>query len=70
MLCAKSYGDKCVKKGWPADIPNVELVKEVHTLVKQYSITLLHVAAHTTNEDVHSIGNREADRLATQSIAN
>jgi ribonuclease HI len=70
MLCAKSYGDKCVKKGWPADIPNVELVKELHTLVKQYSITLLHVAAHTTNEDVHSIGNREADRLATQSIAN
>jgi ribonuclease HI len=70
MLCAKSYGDKCVKKGWPADIPNVELVKELHTLVKQYSITLLHVAAHTDNEDIHSVGNREADRLATQSIAN
>ena len=70
MLCAKSFGDKCVKKGWPKDIPNVELVKELHTLVKQYSVTLLHVAAHTEKEDVHSIGNREADRLATQSIAN
>jgi ribonuclease HI len=70
MLCAKSFGDKCLKKGWTTDIPNVELVKELHTLVKQYSVTLLHIAAHTTNEDVHSIGNREADRLATQSIAN
>ena len=69
MLCAGSYGDKCVKKGWPTDIPNVELVKELHTLVKQYSVTLMHVTAHTNNEDNHSIGNREADRLATQSIA-
>lgn len=70
MLCAKSYGDKCAKKGWPTDIPNVELVKELHTLVKQRNITLLHVMAHTDKEDEHSIGNREADRLATQSIAN
>lgn len=70
MLCAGSYGDKCVKKGWPNDIPNLELVKELHTLVKQYSVTLMHVTAHTTKEDEHSVGNREADRLATQSIAN
>jgi len=68
MLCASSFGEKCQKKKWAADIPNVELVKEVFTLVKQHSITLLHVSAHTTNEDVHSIGNREADRLATQCI--
>ena len=68
MLCAKSYGEKCAKKGWPSDIPNVELVKELYTLVKQRNITLIHVAAHTTNDDVHSVGNREADRLATQSI--
>ncbi len=70
MLCANSYGEKCAKKGWPADIPNVELVKELHALVKQRDITLIHVAAHTTQEDIHSNGNREADRLATQSIAN
>lgn len=69
MLCASSFGEKCNKKGWAADIPNVDLVKELYTLVKQYPITLLHVTAHTTNDDVHSIGNREADRLATQSIA-
>jgi len=68
MLCASSFGEKCQKKKWSADIPNVVLVIEVFTLVKQHSITLLHVSAHTTNEDVHSIGNREADRLATQSI--
>jgi ribonuclease HI len=70
MLCASSFGEKCQKKKWAADIPNVELIKELFTLVKQYSITLLHVSAHTDNQDVHSIGNREADRLATQSIYN
>lgn len=69
MLCASSFGKKCDKKGWTSDIPNVNLVKELYTLVQQYPITLLHVTAHTTNEDVHSNGNREADRLATQSIA-
>jgi ribonuclease HI len=69
MLCASSFGKKCDKKGWSSDIPNVGLVKELYTFVQQYPITLLHVMAHTTNDDVHSIGNREADRLATQSIA-
>ena len=69
MLCANSYGKKCAKNGWPTDIPNVELVKELYALVKQRSIILIHVAAHTTQDDVHSNGNREADRLATQSIA-
>jgi ribonuclease HI len=70
MLCANSYGKKCAKNGWPPDIPNVELVKELYTLVKQRAITLIHVQAHTTEDDIHSNGNREADRLATQSIAN
>jgi ribonuclease HI len=69
MLCANSYGEKCNKKNWPMDIPNVELVKELFTLVKQHSITLLHVTAHTTEMDIHSIGNREADRLATLSTS-
>ena len=68
MLCASSFGEKCQKKKWASDIPNVELVKELYTLVKEHSITLLHVSAHTTNDDDHSNGNREADRLATQSI--
>jgi hypothetical protein len=45
-------------------------VKELYTLVKQRAITLIHVQAHTTEDDIHSNGNREADRLATQSIAN
>jgi ribonuclease HI len=68
MLCASSFGEKCQKKKWAADIPNVELIQELYTLVKKHSITLLHVSAHTDNEDVHSIGNREADKLATQCI--
>jgi ribonuclease HI len=70
MLCASSFGAKCLKKKWAPDIPNVDLVKELYTLVNQHSITLLHVSAHTTNDDVHSVGNREADRLATQCIYN
>ena len=68
LLCTSSYGDKCKKKGWDPEIPNIELVKEAHTLVKEHNITMVHVTAHTLKCDIHSNGNREADKLATQSL--
>ena len=67
MLCCGSYGERCEKKKWPEDIPNLALVKQAYTLMKQYGdkVGLVHVAAHTGQEDVHSVGNYNADLLAT-----
>jgi ribonuclease HI len=65
ILCCTSYGEKCEKKKWPEDTPNLELVREGYTrLQERKNITLVHVTAHTLKCDVHSIGNREADLLA------
>ena len=63
ILCCTTYGDKCAKKKWK-DVPNGDLVKKVYELYKLSTCTLVHVNAHTLKCDVHSNGNREADRLA------
>jgi len=71
ILCCGSYGERCEKKKWPEDVPNLELLKETYALSKKYAgaLAFVHVAAHTEGTDAHSIGNRHADRLATAAIA-
>ena len=63
ILCCTTYGDKCAKKQWPEDIPNVELVHQAYDL--RANATLVHVPAHTNATDIHSVGNHNADQLAT-----
>ena len=71
LLCCSTYGEKCKKKKWTGDIPNVELVRETYELCQSKPfITLVHVTAHTLQQDRHSLGNREADALAKQSLKN
>jgi hypothetical protein len=51
------------------DIPNKELVKMVYEIYKENpNIQFIHVKAHTNNNDIHSIGNENADKLANQAI--
>lgn len=71
IWCATSYGAKYAKKGWVEDIPNKALVKEVYEFVsskKEGSLEFLHVNSHTGGDDMHSIGNDWADRLAGLAI--
>lgn len=52
------------------DIPNINLVIELHTLYEQYkdNIKIFHIDAHTGKKDIHSIGNEKADELAKSGI--
>ena len=70
IRCATSYGEKCAKKGWTTDIPNKEMVRQLYDLHMQYyaNVRVMYVRAHTQNEDIHSVGNSHADRLANESI--
>jgi ribonuclease HI len=69
ILCCTTYGEKCWKKGWSADIPNKDLVKTAFLLFKnQQNLRIAHIKAHTGKDDIHSVGNEEADRLANQAI--
>jgi ribonuclease HI len=69
IKCLSGYGEKCYKQGWVADIPNKELVKQLYELYKDKSnVQFMHIKAHTNKDDVHSIGNDHADRLANLAI--
>ena len=60
-------GQGWINKGKP--IPNVDLVKKAYGLFKKYyNVRLIHVLAHTGKQDIHSIGNDLADRLAQSCI--
>lgn len=69
ILCATSYGKKNALLNWKKDIPNKELVKILFEFVSTYTnLYFQYIQAHTTNDDVHSIGNRHADLLATSPL--
>lgn len=69
IRCVSSYGEKCYKKNWNVDIPNKELVKKAYEIYKNKpNIKFQHIKAHTNNNDIHSIGNENADKLANMAI--
>jgi len=69
IKCVSSYGEKCCKNSWNKDIPNKYLVKTAYEMYKdKQNIQFIHIKAHTNNEDIHSVGNNHADKLANIAI--
>ena len=68
IRCATTYGKKCADAKWKKDIPNKEMVKKAYELYSGTNVEFIHVMAHTKHTDVHTLGNREADRLATNAL--
>lgn len=65
-------GAKYEKNNWKknkVDIPHIDYVKEGYELFKQYkNVSIEFIKAHTSNTDKLSLGNNEADKLATESL--
>ena len=75
IRCATTYGDKCAPGGIKENdmtVPNRDLVLALHQKVKTAMgrVQFIHIRAHTTAQDAHSVGNREADALATNALLN
>jgi ribonuclease HI len=69
IRCAGEYGLKNANCNWIKDIPNKELVQRIYELYSTKSnVHFMHIKAHTGKEDIHSIGNDHADRLANMAI--
>ena len=74
IKCVSGYGAKLAGNDWKTSKgkipPNKELVQRAYILNQTYKdyIKIHHIKAHTTNDDCHSIGNREADRLANLAV--
>lgn len=61
IKCCTYYGGKIKKKK-----PNYELVKSIYPQCK--NIKFLHVNSHTGKNDIHSVGNDIADKLANECL--
>ena len=74
IRCCTTYGRRLKSQGWKdgkKDIPNLGLVKEGFLLYNTLpNISFKHVMAHTGKQDRHSLGNENADKLASMSIGN
>jgi ribonuclease HI len=64
IRCCTTYVKKCADAKWKKDIPNKDMVKRAYELYSGTNVEFIHVMAHTGNTDVHSLGNKEADRLS------
>lgn len=71
IKCATSYGEKCNSNNWIKNIPNKEFVKQIYNIYNSNpNLRLQHIKAHTNADDIHSIGNANADKLAYDAIKN
>jgi ribonuclease HI len=68
IRCLTTYGASCESGKWKKEIPNKELVQKVYMIYKGKNIQWMHIRAHTGKNDIHSIGNDGADKLANGSI--
>jgi len=70
IRCCGEYGLKMKRENWKnkkGNIANHELVEEAFELYHNKSnISLIHIKAHTNKQDELSIGNANADKLATE----
>jgi ribonuclease HI len=60
-------GERYEKNGFKnngKNVPNIDLIKKVLEIVRKYNIVVLKVRAHTNLNDIHSINNDIADKLA------
>jgi len=70
IKCATFYGDKNEILGWNKEIPNKNLVRELYNIYKNNNNLLIeYIKAHTNKNDKHSIGNKNADKLAYNAIS-
>jgi len=64
-----TYGEKCDKNNWATQIPNIELVRKVYEIYKNKpNVRFQYIPAHTGKQDIHSLGNDGADKLANNAI--
>jgi len=69
IRCATIYGKTHEENGWKSDISNKDIVRKLFELYSnKNNIKFFHIMAHTEKTDVHSLGNRSADKLANNAI--
>ena len=66
--CVTNWFPNWVKKNKLEDKKNIDLIRPIYQYYLGKDIEFRHINSHTGLQDEHSLGNEEADRLATQSL--
>lgn len=68
--CVTKWIKKWLQNNWKTtsggDVLNRDLIEKIHNYYVKYNVILIHVEAHTDNDDDDSVANAIADRLATK----
>jgi len=69
IKCFTSYGRRLQSMGFLTrdPVPNLELIKEGLNKIKS-NVFFQHIRSHTGKQDIHSLNNEEADKLANKAI--
>ena len=67
--CVVRWFASWVSKNKVDEKKNVDLIRPIHQYYRANNFEFRHINSHTGLQDEHSLGNEEADRLATNAIS-
>jgi len=68
LKCITLWYPDWVKKNKLENRKNIEILVRIDPMVKKLNVEFQHIRAHTELQDEHSLGNANADRLATECL--
>jgi len=66
--CITRWFSSWVKQNKLDEKKNIDLIQPIHLYYRHLRLEFRHINSHTGLQDEHSLGNEEADRLATASL--
>jgi len=65
LKCVYEYGIKMKQKGYPKDVPNINIIKKIREQLEvKTNIKFHHLNSHTNNTDKHALNNAIVDKMA------
>ena len=68
MKCITLWYPEWIKKGNFNDRKNIDILHKIYDIYKTLDVEFIHIRAHTGLNDIHSLGNDMADKLAVRSL--
>ena len=68
LKCITLWYPDWVKKNKLENRKNIDILVRIDPMVKKLNVEFQHIRAHTELQDEHSLGNANADRLATECL--
>lgn len=69
MKCITLWYSEWIKKGKYEDRKNIDILHKINDIYEKLDVEFIHIRAHTGLNDIHSLGNERADRLAVSAIS-